>query len=61
MAWVFTPVRISRGRITPRHDVPFLVIGYSSIRRDFTCGIRQDCPIAPLLFILALDSVYRVL
>ena len=45
------------------HDTTcrFLVNGYRSRRRDVTCGIRQGCPLAPLLFILALDSVYRVL
>ena len=45
------------------HDTTcrFLVNGYRSRRRDITCGIRHGCPLAPLLFILALDSVYRVL
>ena len=39
----------------------FLVNGYRSSGRDVTCGIRQGCPLAPLPFFLALDSVYRVL
>ena len=61
MACVVTPLRVSRGSITLRHDVLFLINGYRSSRRNVTCGIRQGIPLVPLLFILALDSVYRVL
>ena len=39
----------------------FLVNGYRSSRRAVTCGIRQGCPLAPLLIISALDGVYWVL
>ena len=39
----------------------FLDNGYHSSRRASTCEIRQGCSLAPLLFILALDSIYRVL
>ena len=39
----------------------FIVNGYRSTRRKVHCGIRQECPLAPLLFILALDSLYRVI
>ena len=39
----------------------FLVNGYRSSRRAVACGIRQGFTLAPRLFILAVDSVYRVL
>ena len=39
----------------------FLLNGYRSRKRDIRYGICQGCPLAPLLFILALDSVYRVI
>ena len=39
----------------------FLVNVYHSLRRDVDCGIRKGCPLAPLLFIPALDRVYQVL
>ena len=39
----------------------FIVNGFHSKQRVVSCGVRQGCPLAPLLFILALDSVYRVL
>ena len=38
----------------------FIVYGYRSSRRKAHCGKRQEFPLDPLLFILALDSVYRV-
>ncbi|OWY99771.1 Reverse transcriptase precursor [Phytophthora megakarya] len=37
----------------------FLANGERSRRVSITCGIRQGCPLAPLLFILALDPLYR--
>ena len=39
----------------------FLVNGDRSSLRVVTCGIRQECLLAPLIFIIALDIVYRVL
>ena len=39
----------------------FLVNGYHSRRRNVNCEIRQGSSLAPILFILALDSFYRVL
>ena len=45
------------------HDTTcrFIVNGYRSSSREVCCGIRPGCRLAPLLFILALDSVYRVI
>ncbi|DAZ98718.1 TPA: hypothetical protein N0F65_006750, partial [Lagenidium giganteum] len=37
----------------------FSVDGYKAQLMDVTCGIRQGCPFAPQLFVLALDSLYR--
>ncbi|OWZ13402.1 Reverse transcriptase precursor, partial [Phytophthora megakarya] len=39
--------------------VRFLANGAKSRRIQVTSGIRQGCPLAPLLFILALDPLYR--
>ena len=39
----------------------FIVNGYRSIRRAVTCVIRKGFSLVPLLYYLALDSVYRVL
>jgi hypothetical protein len=44
------------------HDgtrVRFLANGYRSGWVTVTCGIRQGCPLAPLLFILVLEALYR--
>ncbi|KAE8970633.1 hypothetical protein PR002_g27059 [Phytophthora rubi] len=44
------------------HDgtrVRFLANGYRSRWVAVTCGIRQGCPLAPLLFIIVLDAMYR--
>ncbi|KAF1336803.1 reverse transcriptase, partial [Globisporangium splendens] len=37
----------------------FMVNGFLSRSMAVTCGIRQGCPLAPLLFILALEMLYR--
>lgn len=42
-----------------RTECTFLVNGYQSRRIQVTCGIRQGCPLAPLLFIVMLDVLYR--
>ena len=39
----------------------FLVIGYRLSNREVNCEIRQVYPLAPRLFIRALDIVYRVI
>ncbi|KAE8984448.1 hypothetical protein PR001_g23170 [Phytophthora rubi] len=39
--------------------VQFLANGTKSRKIEVTSGIRQGCPLAPLLFILALDPLYR--
>ncbi|KAF1327227.1 reverse transcriptase, partial [Globisporangium splendens] len=37
----------------------FIVNGFLSRKYNVTSGIRQGCPLAPLLFILALEVLYR--
>ncbi|KAF1331275.1 reverse transcriptase, partial [Globisporangium splendens] len=37
----------------------FVVNGFLSRKSNVTSGIRQGCPLAPLLFILALEVLYR--
>lgn len=37
----------------------FLANGYKSRRIQVHCGIRQGCPLAPILFILVLEALYR--
>jgi hypothetical protein len=39
--------------------VRFLANGFRSRWVLVTCGIRQGCPLAPLLFILVLEALYR--
>eukprot|EP00644_Phytophthora_capsici_P019127 jgi/Phyca11/133358/e_gw1.424.3.1 len=39
----------------------FLANGFHSRTITVTSGIRQGCPLAPLLFILALDALYRAI
>ncbi|KAE8884879.1 hypothetical protein PF005_g3796 [Phytophthora fragariae] len=39
--------------------VRFLANGYHSRWVTVTCGIRQGCPLAPLLFLLVLEALYR--
>ncbi|KAE8914527.1 hypothetical protein PF003_g1942 [Phytophthora fragariae] len=44
------------------HDgtqVRFLANGYHSRWVKVTCGIRQGCPLAPLLFLFVLEALYR--
>lgn len=44
------------------HDgtqVRFLANGYRSRRVKVSGGIRQGCPLAPLLFLLVLEALYR--
>ncbi|KAE9331557.1 hypothetical protein PR003_g14955 [Phytophthora rubi] len=39
--------------------VRFLANGYRSRWIQVTCGIRQGCPLAPIVFILVLEALYR--
>ncbi|KAE8980381.1 hypothetical protein PR001_g24290 [Phytophthora rubi] len=39
--------------------VRFLANGYRSRWVEVTCGIRQGCPLTPLLFLLVLEALYR--
>jgi hypothetical protein len=39
--------------------VRFLANGFRSRWVEVTCGIRQGCPLAPLIFILVLEALYR--
>ncbi|KAF1320195.1 Dmx protein 1, partial [Globisporangium splendens] len=39
--------------------IEFIVNGFLSRKYNVTSGIRQGCPLAPLLFILALEVLYR--
>ncbi|KAE9279868.1 hypothetical protein PR003_g28115 [Phytophthora rubi] len=39
--------------------VRFLANGYRSRWVAVTCGIRQGCPLAPLLFLFVLEALYR--
>jgi exonuclease III len=39
--------------------VRFLANGFRSRWVEVTCGIRQGCPLAPLLFLLVLEALYR--
>uniref|UniRef100_A0AAV1TWB1 Reverse transcriptase domain-containing protein n=1 Tax=Peronospora matthiolae TaxID=2874970 RepID=A0AAV1TWB1_9STRA len=39
----------------------FIVNGYMSDPLDVGCGIRQGCPLAPLLFIIAVEPLYEIL
>ncbi|KAF1333631.1 reverse transcriptase, partial [Globisporangium splendens] len=46
--------------IGPReHAILFIVNGFLSRKYNVTSGFRQGCPLAPLLFILALEVLYR--
>ena len=45
----------------PNTTCSFLVNGFLSWRVEINCGITQGCSMAPLLFIFALDSTYKVL
>ncbi|KAE8880894.1 hypothetical protein PF005_g11441 [Phytophthora fragariae] len=40
-------------------QVWFLANGYRSRWVEVSCGIRQACPLAPLLFLLVLEALYR--
>ncbi|KAE9340283.1 hypothetical protein PR003_g10580 [Phytophthora rubi] len=42
-------------------NVRFLANGATSRQIEVTSGIRQGCSLAPLLFIIALDPLYREL
>ncbi|OWZ04937.1 reverse transcriptase [Phytophthora megakarya] len=39
----------------------FLVNGHQSRAVPITSGIRQGCPLAPMLFVLAIDALYRAI
>ncbi|TYZ60717.1 hypothetical protein PybrP1_008783 [[Pythium] brassicae (nom. inval.)] len=48
-------VAVAHAKTTGR----FLVNGYLSAPIPVACGIRQGCPLAPLLFILAIKALYQ--
>lgn len=41
--------------------IRFLVNGLRSRKVEVTSGIRQGCPLAPIVFILALEPLYRLI
>ena len=63
LAWMGFSLRFVSVVAALHHNTTcsFIVNGFHSRQRVVSCGIRQGCPLASLLFILALDSVYSVL
>ncbi|KAF1331315.1 reverse transcriptase, partial [Globisporangium splendens] len=56
-----TRLRTLSGTSAPASWIPieFIVNGFLSRKYNVTSGIRQGCPLVPLLFILALEVLYR--
>ncbi|KAE9056066.1 hypothetical protein PF010_g31905 [Phytophthora fragariae] len=61
LRWLGCPVEYVSA-LQALHDgtqVRFLANGYHSRWVKVTCGIRQGCPLAPLLFLFVLEALYR--
>ena len=61
MGGILSKFCLRGGSITSQTTCTFIVRGFNSRKLVVICGIRQGYPLALMLFILALNSFYRVL